>query len=163
MTDDYHSKAEGTTNMLLKAQEFLCFILLAALPFQCPVLAHTRVSIDDACRACKAAGSKPIGEPIQSPLKKETSLIGLAYINYIYQNDLTNAHYCQAMLHMQSQVPPGTTNPYTKLFDTGHGEHTLAVLEDIQLAFDYSIGRSSPTDEKIQASIERIRQSFKGK
>ena len=101
-----------------------------------------------------------IGKPVQSELKKESSLIGMAYLNYIYQNDLTNEHFCQAMLLMHAQVPAGTDNPYVRLFDKGMGERTLAVLEDIQLSFDYSIARSNPAEEKLKASIVKIRAAL---
>lgn len=116
----------------------------------------TAVSIEQACEDCRAAKNKPAGKPIQSVLKKETSLIGMAYLNYIYQNDLSNEHFCQAMLLMDSQVPKGTENPYVRLFDKGMGEKLLQVLQDIQLAFDYAIGRSKPSPEKMRASIENI-------
>lgn len=124
-------------------------------------MSETKVSIEGACAACKAAGRKPAGAPVQSPLKKETSLIGLAYLNYIYQNDLSNAHFCEAMLLMKSQVPEGTANPYVHLFDAGMGEKTLAVLEDVQLSFDYSIGRSNPAEDKLKASIKKIQAALK--
>jgi hypothetical protein len=54
--------------------------------------------------------------PIQSALKRETSLVGLAYLNYIYQINISNQHFCEAMLLMHAQVPPGTKNPYVALF-----------------------------------------------
>jgi hypothetical protein len=85
----------------------------------------------------------------------------MAYLNYIYQNDLTNEHFCQAMLLMHAQVPAGTANPYVKLFDKGMGEATLAILEDIQLSFDYSIARSNPSEEKLKASIDKIKAALK--
>ncbi len=70
----------------------------------------TYIPIEDAVAACAAAGnSLPPGlQPILSDLKRETSLIGQAYLNYIYQNDIANAHFCQAMLLMHAQVPNGT-------------------------------------------------------
>lgn len=126
-----------------------------------PAVAETKVSIEETIAAAKAAGVKAIGKPVQSALKKETSLIGMAYLNYIYQNDLTNEHFCQAMLLMHSQVPEGTANPYVKLFDKGMGEKTLAILEDIQLSFDYSIARSNPAEEKLKASIDKIKAALK--
>lgn len=121
----------------------------------------TLIPISKACADCKAAGNKPAGTPIQTPLKKETSLIGLAYLNYIYQNDISNEHFCQAMLLMNAQVPPGTENLYIHLFDPGMGEKTLKILQDIQLAFDYSIGRSNPPTPKIEASIRNIQAVLK--
>ena len=108
-----------------------------------------------------AAGVKSVGKRGQSELKKETSLVGMAYLNYIYQNDLSNEHFCQAMLLMHAEVPAETDNPYVKLFDTGMGETTLAILEDIQLSFDYSIARSNPSEEKPKASIDKIRAALK--
>lgn len=116
-----------------------------------------KTSIDQSCARCKAAGVKPIGNAIQSPLKKESSLIGLAYLNYIYQNDLTNEHFCQSMLLMNSQVPSGTANPYIHLFEKGMGEKLLEVLEDTQLSLDYALGRSNPSEEKLTASIQKIK------
>jgi len=118
------------------------------------------IPIKKACADCEAAGIKPVGTPVQSPLKKETSLIGMAYLNYIYQNDIKNEHFCQAMLLMNAQVPPDTENPYVHLFDAGMGEKTLKILEDIQLAFDYSIGRSNPPTPKIEASIKNIKAAL---
>ncbi len=122
--------------------------------------AETKVSIEKTVAACKAAGIKPVGTPIQSDLKKETSLIGMAYLNYIYQNDLTNEHFGQAMLLMDAQAPAKTENPYVRLFDKGMGEKTLAVLEDVQLSFDYSIARTQPSEEKLKASIRRIKAAL---
>jgi hypothetical protein len=74
------------------------------------------IPIGDAVAACKAAGNTfPPGlKPIQSDLKRETSLIGQAYLNYIYQNDIANEHFCQAMLLMHAQVPNGTSKPYCR-------------------------------------------------
>lgn len=118
------------------------------------------VSIDQSCANCKAAGNKPSGKPIQSALKKETSLIGMAYLNYIYQNDLSNEHFCQSMLLMDSQIPSGIQNPYVHLFDKGMGEKLLKVLQDTQLSLDYALGRSSPSTEKIQVSIQNIRTAL---
>lgn len=122
---------------------------------------ETKVSIEKTIAACKAAGVKPIGQSVLSEMKKETSLIGMAYLNYIYQNDLTNEHFCQAMLLMHAQVPAKTDNPYVKLFDTGMGEKTLAILEDIQLSFDYSIARSNPPEETLKMSIDKMRAALK--
>jgi hypothetical protein len=126
-----------------------------------PAFSETKVSIEKTIAACKAAGVKPIGQSVQSEMKKETSLIGMAYLNYIYQNDLTNEHFCQAMLLMHAQVPAETNNPYVKLFDTGMGEKTLAILEDIQLSFDYSIARSNPPEETLKISIDKMRAALK--
>jgi len=65
------------------------------------------IPIEEAIAACKAAGNTMVPglKPIQSDLKRETSLIGQAYLNYIYQNDIANEHFCQAMLLMHAQVP----------------------------------------------------------
>ena len=48
------------------------------------------IEIEDAVSACKLAGNGmvPGKSPILTPLKRECSLIGLAYLNYIYQNDI---------------------------------------------------------------------------
>ena len=135
---------------------FMRLILNPSLAFS-----ETKVSIEQTIAAGKAAGIKPVGEPVHSELKKETSLIGTAYLNYIYQNDLTNVHFCQSMLLMNAQVPAKTDNPYVKLFDKGMGEKMLAILEDIQLSFDYSIARSNPSEEKLKASIDKIKSALK--
>jgi hypothetical protein len=139
-------------------QAILLVILLTLMPSA--VMSSTKVSIEETCAACKAAGVKLIGTSVQSPLTKETSLIGMAYLNYIYQNDLGNEHFCQAMLLMNSQVPLGTANPYVHLFDAGMGEKTLKVLQDVQLSFDYSIGRSKPPEAAVQESIKSIQAAL---
>lgn len=99
---------------------------------------------------------------IQSDLKKTTSLIGMAYLNYIYQNDLENPHFCESMLLMNSQVPSGAENPYVHLFDPEMASKTMALLEDIQLSFDYSIARTTLPLEKVQASVSNIQAVLKG-
>lgn len=116
----------------------------------------TKISIEKVISDSKAAGYKIIGTPIQSELKKQTSLIGMAYLNYIYQNDITNEHFCQSMLLMDAQVPQGTQNPYVHLFDPEMASKTMARLEDIQLAFDFSIARTNPPLEKVQSSVDKI-------
>ena len=60
-------------------------------------MADMAVSIDQAVKDCKAAGNTFPNhlQPIQSELKKQTSLIGMAYMTYIYQNDIKNQHYCE--------------------------------------------------------------------
>ena len=88
-------------------------------------LAATKVSIADAITACEVAGIKPFAAPVQSKWKQDSSLIGMAYLNFIYQNDLGNPHFCQSMLLMHSQVPAGTANPFVRLFDAGDGHWTL--------------------------------------
>jgi hypothetical protein len=142
----------------MKTTLFLFVLLILSTS---PAFSETKVPIEKTIAACKAAGVKSIGKPMHSELKKETSLIGMAYLNYIYQNDLSNEHFCQAMLLMSAQIPAETDNPYVKLFDTGMGETTLAILEDIQLSFDYSIARSNPSEEKPKASIDKIRAALK--
>lgn len=136
-------------------------VLLGVALLATPVSAATKVSIDRTIAACKAAGIKPSGTPIQSRLKADTSLIGMAYLNYIYQNDLSNPHFMQSMMLMNSQVPAGTANPYVQLFDRGRGEKTIAVLQDIQLSFDYSIARTNPPESKVQASVSNIQTALK--
>lgn len=121
----------------------------------------TKISIPEALAACTVAGNKISGNPIQSELKKHTSLIGMAYLNYIYQNDIGNEHFCQSMLLMNAQVPPGTENPYVHLFDAKMASKTMPILEDIQLSFDYSIARTNPSIEKVQASVNNIQVALK--
>ena len=94
-------------------------------------------------------------QPIQSDLKKETSLIGMAYLNYIYQNDIDNRYFCESMLLMMSQVPAGTANPYVGLFTRKRAVTTMAALADVQLAFDYAIARTDPPEAKVRASSTR--------
>ncbi|HZN30206.1 MAG TPA: hypothetical protein VFB88_12680 [Xanthobacteraceae bacterium] len=90
-------------------------LVLAAMAVLAPAagMAQTGISIDQTLQRCKAAGNGlvPGVQPIQSDLKKETSLIGMAYLNYIYQNDIDNRHFCESMLLMMSQVPAGTGTP----------------------------------------------------
>jgi hypothetical protein len=38
---------------------------------------------------------------------------------------------------------------------------TMPVLEDIQMSFDYSIGRTNPPTEKVQGSVNNIRAALK--
>jgi hypothetical protein len=121
----------------------------------------TKISISQALADCTAAGNKSSGKAVQSELKKQTSLIGMAYLNYIYQNDLKNEHFCQSMLLMNSQVPAGTNNPYIHLFDAEMASKTMPVLEDVQMSFDYSIGRTNPPIEKVQASVSAIQAALK--
>ena len=113
------------------------------------------IPIDDAIAACKAAGNTfPPGlKPIQSDLKRETSLIGQAYLNYIYQNDIANEHFCQAMLLMHAQVPNETSNPYVALFTPAYAADTMSALADVQLCFDYAIARTDPPLTKVEASV----------
>lgn len=120
------------------------------------------VSIEQTIKNCMAAGIiLPTGaKPIQSALKEQTSLIGMAYLNYIYQNDLENRHFCESMLFMNSQVPEGAQNPYIYLFDPEMATKTMAILEDIQLSFDYSIARTNPPIEKLQASVANIQSAL---
>lgn len=121
----------------------------------------TKISITQILAACTAAGNKISGKPIQSELKQQTSLIGMAYLNYIYQNDIRNEHFCQSMLLMNAQVPAGTDNPYVHLFDAEMANKTMPILEDIQLSFDYAIARTNPPIEKVQASVNNIQAALK--
>jgi hypothetical protein len=120
----------------------------------------TPISIDEAVKACKAAGDLmvPGKAPIQSALKREASLIGLAYLNYIYQNDIANEHFCEAMLLMHAQVPAGTANPYVALFAPERAVATMAALADVQLAFDYAIARIDPPVAKLESSLKTLRR-----
>ncbi len=119
----------------------------------------TSISIDEAVNACKLAGNGmvPGKAPIQSKLKIEASLIGLAYLNYIYQNDIANQHFCEAMLLMHAQVPEGTPNPYVALFTQENARPAMAALADVQLAFDYAIQRTDPPEAKVAASLATLR------
>ena len=117
------------------------------------------IPIEDTVAACRAAGNimVPGKAPILKPLKRETSLIGLAYLNYIYQNDIANAHFCEAMLLMHAQVPAGTANPYVALFTPERAGPTLAALADVQLCFDYAIQRTDLAEAKVEASVATLR------
>jgi len=143
----------------MKMSLFVFSGIISLLALSAP--ARAEVSIEKTIAACKAARVEPAGTPVQSDLRMETSLIGMAYLNYIYQNDLANAHFREAMVLMNSQVPTGTANPYVRLFARGMGEKTLAILQDVQLAFDYSIGRSKPSEKKIRASIGKVEAVLK--
>jgi hypothetical protein len=123
-------------------------------------MAETAISIDEAVKACRLAGNGmiPGKAPVMSPLKREASLVGLAYLNYIYQNDIANQHFCEAMLLMHAQVPQGTANPYVALFTPERAAATMAALADVQLAFDYAIARSDPPEAKLKASLATLRK-----
>ncbi len=118
------------------------------------------ISIDEALIACRTAGNSmvPGVVPVQSELKKEASLIGLAYLNYIYQNDIANRHFCEAMLLMHAQVPQGTANPFVALFTPERALRTMASLADVQLAFDYAIARTDPPRAKVEAALAAVRR-----
>jgi hypothetical protein len=139
--------------------------VLAAMALLAPAAgtAQTEISIDQTLKRCKAAGNGlvPGVQPVQSDLKKETSLIGMAYLNYIYQNDIDNRHFCEAMLLMSSQVPAGAGNPYVGLFTPARAVTTMAALADVQLAFDYAIARTDPPEAKVRASVDTVRKSMK--
>lgn len=117
------------------------------------------VSIEQTIENCIKTGKKlPLqAKPFQSELKTITSQIGMAYLNYIYQNDLNNDHFCESMLYMNKQIPEGTKNPFVRLFERDMAEKTMPILEDIQLSFDYAIARTDPPIEKLKASIENIK------
>lgn len=121
----------------------------------------TKISIEQALKNCAAAGNKSSSPAVQSELKKQTSLIGMAYLNYIYQNDIKNEHFCQSMLLMNSQVPPETNNPYVHLFDAEMASKTMPILENVQMAFDYSIGRTNPPQAIVQKSVDTIQAALK--
>jgi hypothetical protein len=126
-------------------------------------MADTKISIQQTLQACRAAGNRivPGVQPIQSDLKRETSLVGMAYLNYIYQNDIKNQHFCEAMLLMDSQVPAGAANLYTKLFAPEFASQTMAALADVQLCFDYAIARTAPPEATVKASLECLRKIVK--
>jgi hypothetical protein len=121
----------------------------------------TAISIEEAVKACILAGNGmvPGKAPVLSALKQECSLVGLAYLNTIYQNDIANQHFCEAMLLMYAQVPAGTANPYLALFEPENAVATMAALADVQLAFDYAIARTDPPEAKVEASIASLRRS----
>jgi hypothetical protein len=141
--------------------------ILAAMAVLAPAagMAQTGISIEQTLQRCKAAGNGlvPGVQPIQSDLKKETSLIGMAYLNYIYQNDIDNRHFCESMLLMMSQVPAGTANPYVGLFTRRRAVTTMAALADVQLAFDYAIARTDPPEAKVRASVDTVRKGLNGR
>ena len=118
------------------------------------------ISIDEAVNACRRAGNGmvPGKAPVQSALKTEASLVGLAYLNYIYQNDIANQHFCEAMLLMHAQVPHGTANPYVGLFTPERAGPTMAALADVQLAFDYAIARTDPPEAKLESALATLRK-----
>ena len=123
----------------------------------------TSISIDEAVNACKLAGNAmvPGKVPMRSELKTEASLVGLAYLNYIYQNDIANQHFCEAMLLMHAQVPRGAANPYVALFEPERARATMAALADVQLAFDYAIARTDPPQANLKASLATLRSIIK--
>jgi hypothetical protein len=125
-----------------------------------PIEAETAISIEEAVQACRLAGNGPVPgiKPVQSPLKLEASLVGLAYLNYIYQNDSANQHFCEAMLLMHAQVQPRTENPFVGLFTEARAKATMAALADVQLVFDYAIARSNPPAAKVEASLATLRR-----
>src|SRR5262245_53750385 len=117
------------------------------------------IPIEDAVSACKLAGNGmvPGKNPIHTPLKRECSLVGLAYLNYIYQNDIANQHFCEAMLLMHAQAEGASENPYVELFEPEQAIVTMASLADVQLVFDYAISRTDPPVEKVEASLATLR------
>ena len=127
------------------------------------MLQKKKVTIAKTIENCIAAGYKvpDSKKSIHSELEKTTSLIGMAYLNYIYQNDLENSHFCESMMLMNSQVPKDIPNPFVHLFEPALATHTMVILEDIQLSFDYSIARTNPPMEKLQASIATIESILK--
>jgi hypothetical protein len=119
----------------------------------------TPISIDEAVSACKAAGNSmvPGKQPVLTALKREASLVGLAYLNYIYQNDIANRHFCEAMLLMHAQAR-GAANPLVALFSAERAVETMKALADVQLVFDYAIARSDPPKAKLEASLATLRK-----
>lgn len=119
----------------------------------------TAISIDDAVKACRLAGNgmAPGKQPVLTELKREASMVGLAYLNYIYQNDITNQHFCEAMLLMHAQAR-GAANPFIPLFSAERAVETMKALADVQLVFDYAIARSDPPQAKLEASLATLRK-----
>jgi hypothetical protein len=137
-------------------------VMLVTLAVLLPTsaLAATDIPIDQAVHDCRSAGNAMVPglQPVQSELKKQTSLVGMAYLNYIYQNDIANQHFCEAMLLMHAQVPAGTANPFVALFTPVHAARTMANLADVQLVFDYSIARTNPPVAKVESSLATVRE-----
>ena len=125
-----------------------------------PAASATAISIQEAVNACRRAGNAmvPGKTPVHSELKQEASLVGLAYLNYIYQNDIANHHFCETMLLMHAQVPQGTANSYVALFTPERAVSTMAALADVQLAFDYAIARTDPSEAKLATSLATLRK-----
>lgn len=144
-----------------KTTAFVVFAI--ALLASADGMAQTKISIDQTLKRCKDAGNGPVpgAQSVQSDLKRETSLIGMAYLNYIYQNDIANKHFCEAMLLMSSQVPTGAVNPYVDLFTPRRAVTTMAALADVQLSFDYAIARTSPPESTVRVSVDNVRKSMK--
>jgi hypothetical protein len=99
----------------------------------------------------------PGKQPVLTALKREASLVGLAYLNYIYQNDIANRHFCEAMLLMHAQAR-GAANPLVALFSAERAVETMKALADVQLVFDYAIARSDPPKAKLEASLATLRK-----
>lgn len=114
-----------------------------------------KIPISKSLRDCTLSGHKIIGKTVISKLKKETSLIGSAYLNYLYQNDIKNPHFCQSMLLMKSQTG-NAGNPYIELFHPPTSMKTMSLLEDVQLCFDYSIGRTKAKTNIVQKSVKKL-------
>ncbi len=147
----------------MKQRYSLHKLLIALIIFLIPNLSFSaiKITIPQVLADCKAMGNKVPDQSVSSELKQQTSLIGMAYLNYIYQNDIKNEHFCQSMLLMNSQVPAGIGNPYIHLFDAEMAGKTMPILEDIQLSFDYAIARTNPPLEKVQASVNSIQTIIK--
>lgn len=138
--------------------------IIAAIFSLAPAMANaeTKISIDRAVKDCRDAGNGivPGVQPVQSELKRETSLVGMAYLNYIYQNDIKNKHFCQSMLLMSSQIPAGTRNRYVDLFSPQRARKTLAALDAVQMCFDHAIARTNASEVEVKASVARVRKAL---
>lgn len=132
------------------------YALLLSIIVSSTAYAATEISIEKAITDCIAAGNKipTLTKPSEGETIKKASLIGMAYLNYIYQNDILNPHFCESMLLMNKQIPINTKNPYTMLFTQKNAAQTMTHLADIQLCFDYSIHRSQPPEKKVVKSIQ---------
>jgi hypothetical protein len=124
--------------------------------------AQTKISIDRAVKDCRDAGHGIVAgvQPVQSELKRETSLVGMAYLNYIYQNDIKNKHFCESMLLMSSQVPADTRNRYVDLFLPQRARKTLGALDAVQMCFDHAIARTPAPEAEVKASLARVRKTL---
>ena len=124
--------------------------------------AQTKISIDRTVKDCRDAGHGmvPGAQVVQSELKRETSLVGMAYLNYIYQNDIKNKHFCESMLLMSSQMPAGTRNRYVGLFSPQRARKTLAALDAVQMCFDHAIARTPAPKVEVRASLACVQKAL---
>jgi hypothetical protein len=127
-----------------------------------PAFADAYVPIKTSLTGCMAQGHKSDAQtlPKSAEIKRQASLVGLAYINWVYQNDLNNEHFCDVMLRMDRQVTDGVpgqyVDPYVDLFSPEHANETVQNLANVQLLFDYSIDRSKPSATKVETALKSV-------